>query len=274
MDYQSYKGITVTDVSSDLDRSLESLERLGYFIVPDVFEPERLDDLRGRMDAIWQKQQARYGSELLQQIGDFGVLRGMMCDDPVFFDLLTHPIIAEHVAATVGDTAILHLQNGILLFPSKGHNQGRYHRDFPKDFIPSRILSFNSFIAVDEFTDENGGTWIVPGSHRVIEMPSQDFIAANEIQLTCPAGSIVFFDSMLWHRGGWNQTEHTRRAINQQFTRPFIKQQLDYPVMLGDKVPMESKLAQTLGMWSIPPKSVDQYRVSDPALRTYRGGQG
>lgn len=274
MDYQSYKGITVTDVSTDLDRRLESLERLGYFVLPEVFEPEFLADLRQRMDSLWERQHARYGTELLQSIGDYGVLRGMMCDDPVLMDLVIHPAVSEHVAATVGDTAILHLQNGILLFPSKDHNQARYHRDFAKDFVPSRILSFNAFIAVDEFTTDNGGTWVVPGSHRIVEMPSQHFIEANQIQITCPAGSIVFFDSMLWHRGGSNRSDHTRRAINQQYTRPFIKQQLDYPVMLGDKVPMESKLAQTLGMWAIPPKSVDQYRVSDPSLRTYRGGQG
>ncbi len=274
MDYQSYKGIAVTEVSSDLDQRLESLERLGFFVVPQVFEQRELDNLRARMDSIWERQLSQYGSELLHSIGDFGVLRGMMCEDPLFLDLVIHPKITEHVAATVGDTAILHLQNGILLFHSEQHNQGRYHRDFPKDFIPSRILSFNAFIAVDEFTNENGGTWVVPGSHRVVEMPSQEFIAANEVQITCPAGSILFFDSMLWHRGGSNQSGQTRRAINQQFTRPFIKQQLDYPVMLRDAVPLESKLAQTLGMWSIPPKSVDQYRVSDPFQRTYRGGQG
>ena len=43
---------------------------------------------------------------------------------------------------------------------------------------------------------------------------------------------------------------------------------------MSQKVNMETKLAQKLGMWTIPPKSVDEYRVTDPKLRTYRGGQG
>ena len=59
-----------------------------------------------------------------------------------------------------------------------------------------------------------------------------------------------------------------------QWTKPFIKQQLDYPVMMNNIIDKESKLAQKLGMWTIPPKSVEQYRVTDPKLRTYRGGQG
>ena len=84
----------------------------------------------------------------------------------------------------------------------------------------------------------------------------------------------MFFDSTLWHKGGDNLTKKIRRAINHQYTRPFIKQQLDYPVIMNQKVDMESKLAQKLGMWTIPPKSVDEYRVTDPKLRTYRGGQG
>ena len=89
-----------------------------------------------------------------------------------------------------------------------------------------------------------------------------------------PAGSLIVFDSMLWHSGGYIFTASVRRAFNQQYTRPFIKQQLDYPALLKGKVDLESDLAQTLGMWSIPPKNVDEFRVSDPSKRTYRAGQG
>ena len=36
----------------------------------------------------------------------------------------------------------------------------------------------------------------------------------------------------------------------------------------------ETQLAQILGMWTIPPKTLDEYRVDNPSERTYRGGQG
>jgi ectoine hydroxylase-related dioxygenase (phytanoyl-CoA dioxygenase family) len=135
-------------------------------------------------------------------------------------------------------------------------------------------LSFNTFIALDDFNEETGGTWVVPGTHRFEILPSEEYVESYQKQLSMPAGSVLFFDSMLWHRGGVNYSSRIRRGMNHQFTRPFIKQQLDYPVIMKGKVDLESPIAQTLGMWAIPPRSVAEYRVSDPKKRTYRAGQG
>ena len=94
------------------------------------------------------------------------------------------------------------------------------------------------------------------------------------VQINAKPGDVLFFNSLLWHRGGDNFTEYRRRAINQQYTKPFIKQQINYPELLENKVEKDSKLAQTLGFWTIPPKNLKEYRVKDASLRTYKGGQG
>ncbi len=274
MNYQKYIGLEKHTNQSTIDANLEALERNGYFVVEGVFDTVELAIMRSKIDVVWEKQLETYGEKLLHQIGDYGQIRCMMEDDPYFFDLINHPTIWQYVAKTVGETAILHLQNGIVLFPGKKHNQARYHRDFAKDFIPSKILSFNAFIAVDHFTAETGGTWVVPHSHRFEKMPSEEYLKKNAVQIIAPAGSIIFFDSMIWHKGGDNTSPNWRRAINQIYTRPFIKQQIDYPAMLKGKIEMESKLAQTLGMWTIPPKNLAEYRVDHPSKRTYRAGQG
>jgi ectoine hydroxylase-related dioxygenase (phytanoyl-CoA dioxygenase family) len=272
--YQDFRGLEKTELRSQLEYELEQLARTGYFLVENVFSDSELSAIRGKIDAIWAHQVAKYGEEHLKAIGDWGIVREMMGADPYFFDLIVRPEILERVAATVGETAILHLQNGIVLHPGQQHNQARFHKDFPKDFLSTKILSFNAFIVVDDFTEKTGGTWLVPGSHKSADMPSLRYMDEKKVQLIAKAGSILFFDSTLWHKSGSNLSEHPRRAINQQYTRPFIKQQLDYPAVLKGKVDMESKLAQTLGLWALPPKGVDEYRVTDPRLRTYRAGQG
>ena len=71
----------------------------------------------------------------------------------------------------------------------------------------------------------------------------------------------------------WPPLRAPRRAINHQYTRPFIKQQLDYAGMFRGKLDPESRFAQVIGTWSMPPRDVAEYRV-DPDKRTYRGGQG
>lgn len=270
MKYQSYLGIELESSSAEL----EQLKRDGYFIKEKLLSNSICNSISLDLDALWQMQVERYGEELLKKIGDWGQIRGMMKDSYHLRDLITNKDISYWVDQIVGETSILHLQNGIVLHPSIGHNQAKYHKDFAKDFLSSKTLSLNTFIAIDDFTIENGGTYVVPGTHNFIEKPSEEYIEANKVQITCPRGTVIFFDSTLWHAGGQNKSNEIRRAVNMQWTKPFIKQQLDYPVMMNNIIDKESKLAQKLGMWTIPPKSVEQYRVTDPKLRTYRGGQG
>jgi len=270
MKHQAYKGI----IYEDNNFELEQLKREGFFIQENLLTDKLCKQLSDEIDRIWNNQVEQYREDLLRKIGDWGQVRAMMKDSPNMCDLIINPEILKFVDMSVGDTAILHLQNGIVLHPSIGHNQAKYHKDFAKDFLSSNILSLNTFIAIDDFTIENGGTYVVPGTHNFIEKPSDEFIEQNKIQITCPKGSVIFFDSTLWHAGGFNTSNKVRRAINMQWTKPFIKQQLDYPVIMDGLVNKETKLAQKLGMWTIPPKSVDEYRVTDPSLRTYRGGQG
>jgi ectoine hydroxylase-related dioxygenase (phytanoyl-CoA dioxygenase family) len=84
---------------------------------------------------------------------------------------------------------------------------------------------------------------------------------------------LLVFDSRLYHRGGTNTSGAPRRSLNLQYTRPFIKQQINLAELLHDRVDPDSALAQTLGMWSVPPPSLRAFRVP-PAQRTYRAGQG
>ena len=270
MKYQSYVGIELESTSAEL----EQLKRDGYFVKEKLLSDDLCLEISNELDKLWEHQVNLYGKDLLKKIGDWGQIRGMMEDSKVLQDFIINKDIHYWVDQIVGETSILHLQNGIVLHPSIGHNQAKYHKDFAKDFLSSKTLSLNTFVAIDDFTIENGGTYVVPGTHNFIEKPSEEYIEANKVQITCPKGTVIFFDSTLWHAGGQNNSKDIRRAVNMQWTKPFIKQQLDYPVMMNNIIDKESKLAQKLGMWTIPPKSVEQYRVTDPKLRTYRGGQG
>ena len=272
--HQIYKGFKQNNFDNRFFQNVEKLKLQGYFVIESVLTPEELHEISIKMDEIWDLQVAKHGKDFLKKIGDWGVARGLMQHDSMFMNLIMNPTIIEYVDYLLGESAILNLQNGILLFPSKDHNQGRYHRDFAKDFISSKLLSVNALIAIDEFTLENGATFFIPGTHTHEEMPSENFINEAELQITASAGSIIFFDSLIWHKGGENKTANSRKAINQQYTRPFIKQQLDYPKMLNQLVEQESKLAQKIGLWSVPPIGVDAYRVKDPTQRSYRSAQG
>jgi ectoine hydroxylase-related dioxygenase (phytanoyl-CoA dioxygenase family) len=69
------------------------------------------------------------------------------------------------------------------------------------------------------------------------------------------------FDSNLWHAAGVNRSARPRRALTLAFTRPFVKQQLDYPRALGyDRGPSFSPaLRQLLGYNARVPASLDEW---------------
>tara|TARA_Y100000768_G_scaffold385611_1_gene372076 strand:+ start:2878 stop:3714 length:837 start_codon:yes stop_codon:yes gene_type:complete len=272
--FQSYPDLQETKINSELDQLKESIIRKGIYIKKSVYKKSEIAKIRKKIDKIWESQLNEYGKDFLKNINEFGSVRCMVDYDEIFLDLVSDPRIFNDISSLIGETSILHLQNGIILFPENTHNQSNYHKDFPKNFISDEILSVNALIVIDRFDQISGGTYFVPGSHKFKEMPSDSYIRENEIQVFAEPGDVIFFDSMLWHKGGQNTSSKPRRAINQQYTKPFIKQQISYPDLLKNKVDRDSKLGQVLGMWSVPPRNLKEYRVDDPSKRTYRGGQG
>jgi ectoine hydroxylase-related dioxygenase (phytanoyl-CoA dioxygenase family) len=219
------------------------------------------------------------GHDRLQRAGELGVLRLMMRFDPFFFRFLEIPEVLAIVDATVSPTAILHLQNGFILpsFAPSGNPrvfQNSYHQDFPR-LLNGYVASINVFFAIDEFTRENGATWVVPRTQHTPSRPSDEMIDATAIPLECPAGSMIVFDSTLWHAAGLNTSGKDRLAINQQFTRSWIKQQIDYVRALGDEA-IESRPPRTqqlLGWYTRVVTSLDEY-YQPPERRLYRKDQG
>ena len=49
----------------------------------------------------------------------------------------------------------------------------------------------------------------------------------DEVQLTAPPGTVVVFNSHLWHGGTLNRSDRPRRALHSYFTRRANRQQLD-----------------------------------------------
>jgi ectoine hydroxylase-related dioxygenase (phytanoyl-CoA dioxygenase family) len=259
--------------------TVEALRYLGCAVVPRVLDAAFLDDTRAAMYRVRDAIRADVGEERLSRAGELGVLRLMLAYDPHFLAFLEHPDILAVVDATVSETAILHLQNGLVLPPAGASGspkvfQTTFHRDFPRH-LGGYLGSVNVMVAVDEFTVENGGTLLVPGTHQLREKPSDEYLERHALPAECPAGSLLVFDSTLWHAAGANNSERDRLAINHQFTRSFLKQQVDYVRALGDSTVLAQppRTQQLLGWYTRVVTSLDEfYRPTEERL--YRSGQG
>jgi ectoine hydroxylase-related dioxygenase (phytanoyl-CoA dioxygenase family) len=262
-----------------LARTAEAVRYVGCVVVEGAFDDAFLEDTREAMYETQSRIRAHVGEERLARAGELGVLRLMLAYDQHFLAFLESPEVLGIVDELLSDTAILHLQNGLIL-PSYEPDevpevfQTSYHRDFPR-YLDGYLASVNVFVAVDQFTEDNGATLLVPGTHQLAERPSDDHLRSNAVPAICPAGSLLVFDSTLWHAAGPNTSGRDRLAINHQFTRSFFKQQVDYVRALGDEVVVAQppRTQQLLGWYTRVVTSLDEYyRPADERL--YRSGQG
>jgi ectoine hydroxylase-related dioxygenase (phytanoyl-CoA dioxygenase family) len=255
-----------------------SLRYQGCGVVIDVFGDDLLSRTRDGMYAVQDQLIADVGQERLDRAGEVGVMRLMGRYDPFFLQLLANPEMLAIIDTTVSETAILHLQNGFILPPQgpapETGFQHSFHRDFPR-YLDGYLASLNIMITVDPFTSSNGGTLVVPGTHQRPDRPEQAYLDSEVTAVECPAGSLLVFDSTLWHAAGPNRSDSDRLAINHQFTRSYIKQQIDYVRALGDDVVLgqEDRVQQLLGWYTRVVTSLDEYYVPSDQ-RLYRSGQG
>jgi|SRR5579883_200953 len=274
--------MTVVDCRRDRDwlsLTLGALRYNGCAVITGVLDDTFLAETRERMYQVQAAIRAEIGAERLQRAGELGILRLMLKYDPHFFRFLEVPEVLAVVDQTIGETAILHLQNGFIL-PSYSPGetpkvfQNNFHMDFPR-VLNGYLASVNVFFAIDPFTKANGATLVVPGTHHKPERPPTEYLEAAAIPVECAAGAMLVFDSTLYHAAGANVSGADRLAINHQFTRSWIKQQIDYVRALGDGVILEQRprTQQLLGWYTRVVTSLDEYYRPE-AERLYRRGQG
>lgn len=189
-----------------------------------------------------------------------------------FLDLLEGNPAAPFISQFFGGQPyILQSMGGNFNFPGAANYAGNVHRDI-RSYFKDRLM-LNTLVALDDLTVDNGATWLMMGGHLVAQKPSEEDFAKHAIQVTAPAGSILLWDSRVWHRAGVNRTEAPRRIVTPIFTRPFYKQGMDYPRAIGDDVELADNLRQVLGYNARVPASLDEW-YRPPETRLYQGGQG
>jgi ectoine hydroxylase-related dioxygenase (phytanoyl-CoA dioxygenase family) len=122
---------------------------------------------------------------------------------------------------------------------------------------------------IDDFTLENGGTYLLPGSHLEERRPSDEEFFNNAIQATGKRGDILIFNANVWHCSAPNRTDSDRRALPFTISKSFMKQLLDYPRAFSyEKMHIfTEQMQQFLGYHSRVPASLNEwYQPEDKRL--------
>jgi hypothetical protein len=149
------------------------------------------------------------------------------------------------------------------------------HRDI-RTYSGDLPLLMNTLVMLDDFTEDNGATYLMTGSHLdCVDKPSDEAFYARAGRAVGKAGSVLMFNSNLWHAAGVNTTNVARRSVTPMFCKPFMKQQCDYPRVLGhDRMDaLTDHQRQILGYYARVPASLEEW-YQPPERRMYRPGQG
>jgi len=138
-----------------------------------------------------------------------------------------HPLVLDTVRTILGHaTGVqLHLTQVIAIGP--GESTQQIHRDqWAFDFFPFPAgyeVQCNTIWAMTDFTEENGATRLVPGSHRFqdrLEIGHEQTVPAE-----MPAGSVMFYTGALYHGAGANRSSAVRYGLNITYAVSWLRQE-------------------------------------------------
>ena len=198
----------------------ESLRRLrmdGWCVIEGVIPEVEVEEVRRSI----VETASKHGTG-----GTRNAVRGLIAYDQSLAPYLTNSNVIGVVNAVLGPHVRASFTTGLVT--KSGEVRGNWHSDWP--FGQSQRRHFAAPYAdlpahlttiwmLTPFTADGGGTLLVPGSHRSSNNPSGDVgVDASapyptEVQATGPAGSVLMFDSRLWHSTAANNSPGTRVAV-------------------------------------------------------------
>ena len=251
----------------------ELMDSRGWVVFPGVISAPLVSRMLSDLDKAWDVCRAVQSKNGISSDADLTLHHLVVIGDS-FIELLDEmAVLGPYFERYFGGKYILNSLGGAI--NTRGHTSyaHRIHRDI-RSYSGELPLLLNTLVMLDEFTTENGATFMGSGSHKKAGKLEERAFYETAGRAVGSAGSVLVFNSNVWHAGGDNRTGAPRRSVTPMFCRPFIKPQFDYPRALGyDRADWNPHLRQVLGYNSRIPASLDEW-YQPPPRRMYLGDQG
>ena len=140
----------------------EDFDSRGYLIFERVLSPDRVAGLRTAL--------APFLARDLTGRNDFEGLRtnrvyALLAKSPHFAELATHPLALAFAEAELGPSCLLSALLAINLHPGETVQPWHFDDGGARMPRPRPALGLSAFWAIDDTTELNGSTEVIPGSH-------------------------------------------------------------------------------------------------------------
>lgn len=215
----------------------EELDAQGYTVIRDFLTPAAIARVREGLAPHLSNHSGRNNFEGFQTERVYTLVgRGK-----VFEDIAEDLRVLELLDAVLSPGYLLTASQAICIYPGETPQPIHFDDVFYPIPRPRPSVSFSTIVAVDPFTAENGGTEVIPGSHRwsdaqvagIYDGYNADDPMPRELQrqlvpMEMPAGACLLFHGTLLHRGGANRSAAPRLAFSNQYCQPWARTQENF----------------------------------------------
>jgi ectoine hydroxylase-related dioxygenase (phytanoyl-CoA dioxygenase family) len=201
----------------------EQIARDGYTIVEDAIAPELVDRLVSAIDTLHADLEVAPAANIFEGLHTLRIYN-LLARGKVFEEVPVHERILPIVETVLDKGCLVSSLSSITILGAEDAQP--IHADdqlipLPKPHVP---LVCNTMWALTDFTEENGATRLVPGSHTRDRSP--EFGEPLEtIAAVMKKGSVLVFNGSLWHGGGANRTGERRVGLAMNYCVGWMRQQ-------------------------------------------------
>jgi len=212
------------EAGSDVSAWTEAILASGAIIVEGVAPDACIDafnaDLQPEYERVGAKFQNDFNGYLTRRVG------GVAEHSDSFQTLFAHPNVITMAEAVLGPYCeVIQVGSTTAIEILPGENAQVLHADdtiYPTQYFPFE-MQISALWALDDFTEENGATRVIPGSHRAGDHPGD--ATRDSLPAEMPRGSVALYLGSTLHGGGANQTDRPRRALVNTYTLGWLRQE-------------------------------------------------
>jgi hypothetical protein len=216
-------GLRHLPPTSTADAVAKAIAEDGGAIVDDLVDPEVFDRMDAELAPYYEA--TPYGDDFSgHQTRRTG---GLVARSPAARELVVHPLVRAAVGEVLGHARNfqLHLTQVISIEP--GQPAQYVHRDqWAFDFFtfPAGYeVTCNTIWAMTDFTEVNGATRVIPGSHRFDDKLT--FGEPDTVPAEMTRGSVLLYSGSLYHGGGANRSDAPRNGANITYALGWLRQE-------------------------------------------------
>ncbi len=207
----------------DLEAHFHRLSQDGYTILEQIIAPAFLDELMAELSRI-ERESGITPAENLFEGWKTVRIYNLLARGKLFEQIPVHEDVLPLVEKVLDRGCLVSSLSSISIDP--GETAQPIHADdqaipIPK---PHPDIVCNTMWALTDFTEENGATRLIPGSHRANASPvlGQSY---ESIPAVMKRGSVLVYSGSLWHGGGANRSSSRRVGVAMNYCAGYIRQQ-------------------------------------------------